>query len=246
MITSALTAGPGTCIEPEPVFGIEDYNGPFQKLVVHVAGKPDIKTVHAPHSKPGSVLCSLHASEKFKLFVQDTFEPVTFGIAAFNAGIAQAENDDPGFGQGAEGYGPQVRRSFRRRGERRFFGDLPVSDAVPRRPRYYRMGHGNVAKRMGHAVEHAFVTHRIQDGSRSISPSGWAQQQYRIGKPVSLRESSRIPTSCEKCCLRSIDRCGLGYVARILAGNMQERPSPLQDSRPTLRREPDFSPASSC
>src|SRR4051794_17084908 len=105
MIASALTAGPSTCIEPEPVFGIEDYNGPFQKLVVHIAGKPDIKTVHTPHSKAGSVLCSLHASEKFKLFVADTFEPVTFGVAAFNAGLAQAYNDDPGFGQGAEGYG---------------------------------------------------------------------------------------------------------------------------------------------
>src|SRR5437016_11226350 len=63
MITTALATSSGACIEPEPVFGIEDYNGPFQKLVVHVAGKPDIKTVHAPHSKPGSVLCSLHPGE---------------------------------------------------------------------------------------------------------------------------------------------------------------------------------------
>ena len=69
------------------MFGIEDYNGPFQKLVVHVAGKPDIKTVHAPHSKPGSVLCSLHAGEKFKLFVQDTFEPVTFGVVLASMGV---------------------------------------------------------------------------------------------------------------------------------------------------------------
>src|SRR5437868_14578521 len=34
------------CIEPEPTFTGLEYNGPFKKLVVRVAGKPEIKTVH--------------------------------------------------------------------------------------------------------------------------------------------------------------------------------------------------------
>jgi len=172
MIASALTAGPSTCIEPEPVFGIEDYNGPFQKLVVHIAGKPDIKTVHTPHSKAGSVLCSLHASEKFKLFVADTFEPVTFGVAAFNAGLAQAYNDDPGFGQGAEGYGRRYGAAFADQVSGEFFGTFLYPTLFHEDPRYYRMGHGNVAKRFGHVVEHAFVTHR-DSGRQSFNFSEW-------------------------------------------------------------------------
>src|SRR5436853_5635574 len=34
------------CVEPDPTFTGLEYNGPFKKLVVHLAGKPDIRTVH--------------------------------------------------------------------------------------------------------------------------------------------------------------------------------------------------------
>ena len=115
MIANALAEAvkpAGTCVQPESVFDIQDYNGPLSKLVIRMAGQPDIKTVHAPHSKAGSVLCSLHTGEKFKLFVQETFEPDTFIIVGFNAGLAQASNDDPKFGQGAEGYGRRYGAAF--------------------------------------------------------------------------------------------------------------------------------------
>jgi hypothetical protein len=118
------------------------------------------------------VLCSLHASEKFKLFVADTFEPVTFGVAAFNAGLAQAYNDDPGFGQGAEGYGRRYGAAFADQVSGEFFGTFLYPTLFHEDPRYYRMGHGNVAKRFGHVVEHAFVTHR-DSGRQSFNFSEW-------------------------------------------------------------------------
>src|SRR5262249_38729023 len=55
--------------------------------------------------KPGAILCALQLKDKFILFVQDALDPVTFLSAGVNAGISQAENDDPSYGQGAAGYG---------------------------------------------------------------------------------------------------------------------------------------------
>ena len=42
---------------------------------------------------------------KWRLFAKDTTDPFTFGWAAFEAALAQANNDFPGYGQGAAGYG---------------------------------------------------------------------------------------------------------------------------------------------
>ena len=164
---------PSSCVEPESVFEIEDYNGPLQRLVVHIAGKPDIKTVHVPHGKPNSVLCSLRTGEKFKLFVQDTFEPVTFMIVGFSAGLAQAQNEDPGFGQGAEGFGRRFGAAFADQVSGEFFGTFLYPTLFHEDPRYYRMAHGNVGKRFGHAVSHAFITHR-DSGKATFNFSEWA------------------------------------------------------------------------
>jgi len=39
-----------------------------------------------------------------KLAWRTATDPVAFGIAGFDAGLSQAENDFPGYGQGAQGY----------------------------------------------------------------------------------------------------------------------------------------------
>lgn len=56
------------------------------------------------------MLCTLEVKDKLLLFVQDTLDPVTFLNVGFNAGLDQAQNADPTFGQGAEGYGKRLVR----------------------------------------------------------------------------------------------------------------------------------------
>jgi hypothetical protein len=80
------------CLEPPALGGWEE--GTF-------ARKLERKSAHQPHYKPGAMLCSLELKDKFVLFVQDTFDPVSFLAASFNAGIDQAGNQDSTFGQGA-------------------------------------------------------------------------------------------------------------------------------------------------
>lgn len=158
------------CIEPEPTFTGLEYNGPFKKLVVHVAGKPEIKTVHQ-HEGEGPV-CTLPVRKKFNLFVRDTFEPFTFAIAGFNAGLAQATNDDPTFGQGMEGYGRRYGAAFADQVSGDFWGTFFFPTVLHEDPRYYRQGHGSTGKRFFHAVGHTFITRR-DSGARGPNFSEW-------------------------------------------------------------------------
>src|SRR5947209_692252 len=146
------------CIEPEPVFTGLEYNGPFKKLVVRVAGKPEIKTVHQ-HEGEGRI-CTLPVRKKFNLFVRDTFEPFTFAISGFNAGVAQASNDDPTFGQGMEGFGRRYGAAFADHVSGDFFGTFLFPTVLHEDPRYYRKGHGSTGGRLMHAVGHTFITYR--------------------------------------------------------------------------------------
>ena len=61
-------------------------------------------------SATGITNLSSVSKQKFRLFVRDTFEPVTIVVAAFDAGIGQAQDTDPTFGQGAAGYGSALQR----------------------------------------------------------------------------------------------------------------------------------------
>ena len=48
--------------------------------------------------------------EKFAITAKGTFDPYEFGIVGVVAGIRQAENSYPGFGQGASGYAKRYGR----------------------------------------------------------------------------------------------------------------------------------------
>jgi hypothetical protein len=160
------------CVEPPPMVRWEDYQGPFKKIVGTFARSLERKAVHPPHYKPGAVLCILGPKEKLSLFVQDTFDPVTFLYAGFNAGLGQAGDEDPTFGQGAEGFGKRFGAHFADQALRDFFKDFAYPSIFSEDPRYYRLAYGSGGSRLLHAVGHAFVAHR-EDGTRMFNFSEW-------------------------------------------------------------------------
>lgn len=163
---------PGPCVQPPPMIRWQDYQGPFAKGVGIFGRKLERKSVHPPHYKPGAVLCTLELKDKFALFVQDTFDPVTFLNAGFNAGISQAENNDPKFGQGAAGYGKRFGANFAGQASSQFFKDFAYPAIFSEDPRYYRLAHGSSRRRLLHAAEHAVVAHR-ENGAPMFNFSEW-------------------------------------------------------------------------
>ena len=162
----------GPCIQPPPTVSWDDYEGPFAKAVGIFGRKLEFKSVHAPHYKPGAVLCTLTVKDKFIFFLQDSVEPANFLIAGFNAGIGQAENDDPSYGQGAAGYGKRFGASLADQTSGEFFKDFVYPTIFSEDPRYYRMAHGTLGKRFFHAVSHSVVAYR-EDGTKMPNFSEW-------------------------------------------------------------------------
>jgi hypothetical protein len=160
------------CLEPPPLVRWEDYRGPFQKVVGTFGRKLERKSAHPPHYKPGAVLCSLEVKDKFLLFVQDTFDPVSFLSAGFNASLDQAANQDPTFGQGAAGYGRRFGANFAGGATWRFFTDFAYPAIFSEDPRYYGLGHGSGGQRLFHAAQHTFVAHR-DNGRHMFNYSEW-------------------------------------------------------------------------
>jgi hypothetical protein len=164
-------AAQSPCIEPEPLVRIQDYTGPFRRAVLLVARKPEIKTVQYASTQTGRI-CALMPGQKFHLFVRNTFEPVTVVAAAFDAALEQAADDDPSFGQGAEGYGKRLGTAALDRVSNDFFHTFMFPVIFRQDPRYYRSGQGSGRARLRHALAHVFVA-RGDSGKKQFNFSEW-------------------------------------------------------------------------
>jgi hypothetical protein len=149
----------GQCVQPPPMVELQDYDGPLHKVIGTFTRKLDRQSVHLPHYKPGLFLCSLEIKDKFFLFLHDSVDPETILSAGFDAGISQAENDDPSFGQGGAGYGKRLGASYADQVQFRFFKEFAYPTVFSEDPRYYRMGDGPKGRRFLHAVAHAVVAY---------------------------------------------------------------------------------------
>ena len=149
----------GQCVQPPPMVQLQDYIGPFNKIIGTFTQKLDRQSVRIPHYKPGRILCSLEIKDKFFLFLRDSVDPETFLSAGFDAGISQAENDDPSLGQGAAGYGKRVGVSYIDGTQFRFFKEFAYPTIFSEDPRYYRVGEGPAGRRFLHAIAHCIVAY---------------------------------------------------------------------------------------
>lgn len=160
------------CLEPPPIIHWEQYQGKFKKSVGVFARKLERKSVPRPHYKAGAVLCTLVVKDKFLLFLRNTVDPASFLSAGFDAGVDQAQNDDPSFGQGAAGYGKRFGANFAGLASGSFFGDFVYPTIFAEDPRYYRLARGGGRRRLLHALGHVFVANR-EDGTHMLNASQW-------------------------------------------------------------------------
>jgi hypothetical protein len=182
------------CVEPAPMVRLEDYDGPLKKVVGTFARPLERKAVHPPHYKPGAKLCTLKLKDKFVLFVQDSFDPVTFLATGFNAGLDQAADSDPSYGQGAEGYGRRFGAEFAGQASSRFFRDFAYPWIFSEDPRYYRLAHGSARRRLLYAMEHTVVAHR-DNGTRMFNFSEWLGTTSTVVQHLSARQRTRFRPS---------------------------------------------------
>ena len=98
--------------------------------------------------------------EKFSMAAKGSFDPYEFTVVGIVAGIRQAENSSPAFGQGMEGYAKRYGAAFADQVD----GNIMVGGVYPTilkiDPRYYRLGRGSYAHRFGYAIDRLFIARR--------------------------------------------------------------------------------------
>ncbi|MGH9740943.1 MAG: hypothetical protein ACRD51_01195 [Candidatus Acidiferrum sp.] len=166
------TSAVQVCVEPAPMVRLEDYDGPLRKVVGTFVGRLERRTVHQPRYKPGAKLCTFLFKDKVVLFLQDLSDPGTFLAAGFDAGLDQAQDSDPSYGQGAQGYGRRFGAELAGQATSRFFLDFAYPSIFSEDPRYYRMGRGPFGKRLLHALGHSVAAHR-DNGNVMFNFSEW-------------------------------------------------------------------------
>jgi hypothetical protein len=99
----------------------------------------------------------LPTRQKFKLAWRSVTDPVTIVGAGALAGIYQAANEFPGYGQGAEGYGKRLGAAY----ADVFVGTMVGSAIFPtllhQDPRYFYRGTGTTRSRLLYAVSNAVI-----------------------------------------------------------------------------------------
>jgi hypothetical protein len=98
--------------------------------------------------------------EKFAISAKGSFDPYEFTVVGIVAGIRQAENSSPAFGQGMEGYAKRYGAAFADQVD----GNIMVGGVYPTilkvDPRYFQMGKGSFSHRFEYAISRIFVARR--------------------------------------------------------------------------------------
>jgi hypothetical protein len=100
----------------------------------------------------------LTSGQKFKVVGRSLIDPSEFVLIGFVAGLGQASNSDPSYGQGAEGYGKRYATAYADNAIENFMASAALPSLLRQDPRYYQLGHGGFLKRAGHAISRVVLT----------------------------------------------------------------------------------------
>jgi hypothetical protein len=114
---------------------------------------PNYLTVEKASSMP-----PLTVRKKFKLTAEEDLDPVEFGFVFMAAGVNQATNADPTFGQGLKGYGKRFALELADNTIENFTVDAIFPSLLHQDPRYYDLAKGGFLHRFVYSASRIVVT----------------------------------------------------------------------------------------
>lgn len=107
---------------------------------------------------------SLTPGQKFRLAFSQTTDPVQFGIAAFAAGLDEAEGGDRGYGGGPLGYGKRWGADYLDSFDGNMIGNALLPSLLHQDPRFFRRGYGSATHRVFYAIATSFICKHDRTG----------------------------------------------------------------------------------
>jgi hypothetical protein len=126
---------------------------------------PNFSTVESSEHLP-----PLSVGQKFKLVARGSFDYYQFAFIGVLAGISQAENSEPGYGQGWGAYGIRYASALGDSWTESFMVGAVLPSVLKQDPRYYQLGHGGFLHRTGYALSRLIIT-RGDSGNAQFNAS---------------------------------------------------------------------------
>ena len=120
---------------------------------------PNFNTTNIQDAAP------LTPRQKFRLFLKGAIDPFTFVAAGLDAGMSQANNSFPGYGQGGQGYAKRYGASYADQFSGGFWGNAVLPSLLHEDPRYFRKGSGGFGRRLLYSLSTNVIT-KNDDGTR--------------------------------------------------------------------------------
>jgi hypothetical protein len=146
---SIATATTDVTVQPAEVIAAQQIKAEERQRVLGII--PNFYTSYVWNAAP------LNAKQKYSMALRNAFDPMTFVGVSIGAGIEQAKNTFPGYGQGAQGYGKRWGALFANGRSSELLSKAVFPSLFHQDPRYFYQGSGSTLSRAGHAVSYAFV-----------------------------------------------------------------------------------------
>ena len=112
----------------------------------------------------------LTPKQKFAVVARGTFDRVQYPWWGLLSGLGQAENSEPGFGQGALGYAKRYGTTAADSSIENFMVQAVLPSILRQDPRFFQSSEGSFMHRTGYAVSRIFVT-RSDSGHQQFNYS---------------------------------------------------------------------------
>jgi hypothetical protein len=149
----------------EPPAGDVDAEPPGGKRVFGVL--PNYRTADA--SQIGTVIT---ARQKLTIARKDSFDYPLILLGGFYAGLGQASNADPSFGQGLKGFAHRLATNYTDQAVGNMFSEGIYPALLHEDPRYFQLGSGTVWHRTSYALTRILVTNK-DGGGKTFNFSEW-------------------------------------------------------------------------
>lgn len=112
----------------------------------------------------------LTTKQKYAVVARGSFDYIQIPWYGFLSAVSQAQDSEPGYGQGWEGYGKRLGASFADGTIENFVTGAILPSLLRQDPRYFQLGQGSFAHRTWYAVSRNLIT-RTDSGKNQFNYS---------------------------------------------------------------------------
>ena len=149
--TNAPASDPEKGDDTKPKTSIERETGTNNDRIFEVV--PNYGTVRNTKTLP-----AMSTGQKFRLATAGSFDYFAYPFNALLAGIGQADNAPPSWGQGWGAYAKRFASSFADNTISSYMTTAVYPSLLKEDPRYYRMAQGKFSRRLSYPISRLFVT----------------------------------------------------------------------------------------